>query len=206
MQKLYRRNNERGEAMTIITIVLVVALLGALGFIAWQNFGKKDQPREESAVSKENKQDVEPEEAEQKISKDEVSYTYIDLRDNKQDGTGVRIEKASDVDSKLSGIGSKLQKYLQDRAGQSVAWNDGKQHTQVLVIDRVYGEYATGTTEPGSAYEIWGPKNGNGAIDHVAGTQNLGFQLDKLLAAKVPKELVDSRAVKAGEIISYTSY
>lgn len=38
----YRRRHQRGEVMTVVVIILVVALIGALGFIAWQNFGKKE--------------------------------------------------------------------------------------------------------------------------------------------------------------------
>ena len=59
-----------------------------------------------------------------------------------------------------------------------------------FIVDRVYGDYATGSA-PGH-YAIWGPKDGSGAVEEVAGTQNLGMKCSQLEAAKVPSELVDS--------------
>ena len=35
-----QRNTQRGDAMAIGMIVLAIALVATVGFIAWQNFGK----------------------------------------------------------------------------------------------------------------------------------------------------------------------
>ncbi len=35
---------QRGEAMTVILIILVLVLAGVLGYLAWQHFEKKDDP------------------------------------------------------------------------------------------------------------------------------------------------------------------
>ena len=40
-----QRNTQRGDAMAIGMIVLAIALVAAVGFIAWQNFGKKDDDK-----------------------------------------------------------------------------------------------------------------------------------------------------------------
>lgn len=49
------RRYEKGDAMTVVVIVLVVALLGALGFIAWQNFDKKDDTKANDTTSQQTK-------------------------------------------------------------------------------------------------------------------------------------------------------
>lgn len=38
-----RINVQRGDASVVVLIVLVVALIGVLGYVAWQNFGQKDE-------------------------------------------------------------------------------------------------------------------------------------------------------------------
>ena len=55
--------NEQGSAHLIIIIVLVVALLGALGFIAWQNFFNKDDIATQSQTQSQS--DATTEETEQ---------------------------------------------------------------------------------------------------------------------------------------------
>ena len=38
-----RINVQRGDASVVVLIVLVVVLIGVLGYVAWQNFGQKDE-------------------------------------------------------------------------------------------------------------------------------------------------------------------
>jgi len=45
-------NKQQGSAHLIIVVILVVALMGALGFIFWQNFVKEDAPKPESKSSR----------------------------------------------------------------------------------------------------------------------------------------------------------
>lgn len=44
-------NKQQGSAHVVIVVILVVALLSALGFIFWQNFVKQDDPKPESKSS-----------------------------------------------------------------------------------------------------------------------------------------------------------
>ena len=53
-------NKQRGDASAVLIIVLVVALLGALGFVAWQNFGQKDEVVTTTDTSTAEEQVVEP--------------------------------------------------------------------------------------------------------------------------------------------------
>ncbi|GEM_PF-5104321 len=50
---------QRGDVMTVVVVILVVALVGALGFIAWQNFSKKDDVvvEQQSAMSEADAED-----------------------------------------------------------------------------------------------------------------------------------------------------
>lgn len=52
----------RGEAMTVVVIILVVALIGALSFIAWQNFVKKDEPAKGTETVVKQEETAKPEE------------------------------------------------------------------------------------------------------------------------------------------------
>jgi len=45
-------NKQQGSAHVIVVVILVVALLGALGFIFWQNFLKKDEVAKQSETTK----------------------------------------------------------------------------------------------------------------------------------------------------------
>lgn len=52
-------NKQRGDASAFLIVFLIIALLGALGFIAWQNFSQKDEPvttnqTDEQAVEPDN--------------------------------------------------------------------------------------------------------------------------------------------------------
>lgn len=50
--------NERGSVEAIVMGLLVVALIGALGFIFWQNFLKKDEPQKTVETVKEEPKPV----------------------------------------------------------------------------------------------------------------------------------------------------
>lgn len=172
---------QRGDALAVLVVVLAVALIGALGFIFWQNFMSQDDG--EPGVSS----TVQSDDADKKIAE------YRDLRTD-GDTTGTEIAAAADID-KLGVIGEKLRAFLEVEAGKTVdvspADAENTQAVQVFTIDRVYGDYATGVVSGANAYLIWGPKDGSGPIEVVAGSQNLGFSCDELTKAKVPAKLVD---------------
>ena len=87
-------------------IVLLLALLGALTYIFWQNTHKASdavstQLQSSSSSSSNNSNDSST-----------TRPAYKDLRVNGKDTTGVHIESAADVGAKLPGAGAKLQSYL----------------------------------------------------------------------------------------------
>lgn len=45
-----KKHYRRGDAMVVIVVILAAALVGAVGFIAWQNFIVKDDPAKETIV------------------------------------------------------------------------------------------------------------------------------------------------------------
>jgi hypothetical protein len=60
-----QRNTQRGDAMAIGMIVLAIALVAAVGFIAWQNFGSKDSEKADTvALNEGEKKDDEKKEPE----------------------------------------------------------------------------------------------------------------------------------------------
>lgn len=78
---------QSGSAHVIIVIVLVIALLGSLGFIFWQNFAAKDSDTksdEKQTIKQEDKKkEVSSEEAEttkkaEVIEEDDYSFTVVD--------------------------------------------------------------------------------------------------------------------------------
>lgn len=168
---MQKRSSQTGSAHAVIIICLVLALITALGWIFYQNFIYKTPVKETTKVVVVKKQNE---------SNDKKStYTYVDYRKDKQDGTGLKVMSSSDVD-KLTEGSDKLKAYLKQTASQ-----------YGFIVDRVYGDYAAAYA-PGH-YAIWGPKDGNGEITEVAGTQQLGMKCSDLEAAKVPSELVDSK-------------
>ncbi len=69
----YRKKSSRGSAHAIVTIVLVVALVGVLGFMFWQNFTQK----ESDTAKKETPSTIQPSE---KAESSEDSK-YLALKD-----------------------------------------------------------------------------------------------------------------------------
>lgn len=195
-----KQSYSRGEAMTVVVIILVIVLIGALGFIAWQNFGGKDKLNNGSQTQQEDEAGKQSSSAEKS-----EKFSYIDLRRDEQDGTGAVIKTAADVDVKLSAAGDKLKEYLKKSVGVTSTGPDGEQSPASFIVDRVYGDYAAGFFGA-SAYEIVGPSEGSGPIGVVAGSQNIAMPYDELVKAKVPKELVDSRALRSGEVVTYIEF
>jgi hypothetical protein len=168
-------------------IVLLLALLGALTYIFWQNTHKASdavstQLQSSSSSSSNNSNDSST-----------TRPAYKDLRVNGKDATGVHIESAADVGAKLPGAGAKLQSYLKQHVGEKVQGITGDESVNTYIIDRVYGDYAAGSGDGQNAYVLWGPKNGSGDIAVVAATQGNGFDCTDLKQANVSPELVDKQ-------------
>lgn len=68
-------NKQQGSAHVAVVIVLVVALLGALGFIFWQNFIKKDDTTKQNATTSAEKK----EETVEEVDSDELSVDELGL-------------------------------------------------------------------------------------------------------------------------------
>ncbi len=183
------KHQQQGSAHAVVVIVLVLALITALGWIFYQNFVYKAPTKKDTelvVIDKSKKQDT------------NTAKQYHDFRTDKKDTTGVVVASASDVD-KLTDAGSALKAYFKANAGMVM---DGM--TMKYTVDRLEGDYAVGVDNMTSAYLIWGPKDGTGAIANVAGTQNEGFSCTNLEAAKVPYELVDGKCIAEGKgVVDY---
>lgn len=165
----------KGKSQVIILIILVVlAAVGAGGYWWWT------QRQPEQATTTQTQQVVTTPVAQPELK---------DYRTDGKMGTGMALKQASDVDG-LAGDAA-LKEFLK------------KQMTpdSQLIIDRVMGLYAVGmqTSERGGGYTVWGPKDGTGEIQRLAGTQNEGFSCSELTAGKVPSGLVDATCYEYGE-------
>lgn len=178
----YHKNAQTGSAHAVIIIVLVVVLLGALGYIFMQKLADSQKNTTDTGSKTEKEQSATP------------TYTYVDYRVNKKDTSGKKITIADEVDTLK--VSDKLKSYFKANVGKEVEIIGGGTTQQAFTIDRAYGDYAAGPST--AAYVIWGPKNGMGDIDIVAGTQNVGFSCEALTTAKVPQELVDGKCLGDG--------
>ena len=205
------QNQPKKNAIWMIAVPSVGALL-AIGILALVWFteiedGKQsDTARTETTKTtrstpqseKKEESNVDDERARIAASTEtpEPACMYKDLRTGR-DGSGVQLETRADID-KLSNITRGLYDYLielieMDRRGP-------------VVVDRTCGNYAVGSDGKSGVYLVWGPRGGDGVIEEIAATQQLGFNYDKLAAAKVPSKLVDGTANKDMKVVPYTEY
>ena len=112
---------------------------------------------------------------------------YRDYRKGGLNGEGIELNSIEDVDS-LS-IDDDLKQFLRGKVGKTII-RLNQLITLHPVVDRAQGKYAA-VYGLDNGYSIIGPKDGNGPIDLVAGTQQIGMRCDDLIAAKVPSKLVD---------------
>ena len=189
-----RKTNEKGEATVLIIGVLVVALIGALGWIFWQNvIADKGQPVSPVGTVVDKGDDT--------VQED--TPKYIDLRKNKEDATGPILTTVAEVDA-LEGVGDKLRAYMQKNVGIEQNFEGGTVK-KTYQIDRLYGDYAVGNPTT-MYYAVLGPKDGTGEIDILAGTQDEGFKCEDLTAAKVPAQLVDGKCLDSNSsLVDYTN-
>ena len=187
-------HGQHGSTEAVVIAVLVVALVGALGWIFWQNFvDKYDAPPAGTQVANKDKDTVKKDDA-------KSALRYVDFRVDGKDVTGLILAAPEDV-AKLDGASQKLKDFFVADMRKSFPVYDfttgesATQETKLFTVDRVYGDYAVGSYDGSAAYMAWGPKNATGGIESVAGTQDQGFRCDELRTAKVPAELVDGRCL-----------
>ena len=200
-----KQKSNKKIVLVSLSVFFGVVFIGLVGWIVYnidQNY-KNDIASKEQQVT-DLQQRLDSLEHSQSANKERQVNTddqqeYVDLRQNQKDGTGIVLNTAADIE-KLTGVGAELKKYFEENIGKSVdtPFGGGRQ-PMTFTVDRLYGNYAVGKMTGVPAYVAWGPKASNGAIDRVAGTQNLGMDCDALSAAKVPKELVDSKCLVEGE-------
>ncbi len=186
-----KRMNSQGSAVKLVIIgVVVLALLGVLGYVFYVNYLAKDSldPRVGSlGDSKDTTANLEPAEV---TADPNYEGVYHDYR-KKGDTTGVALKTDVDIDT-LEDLGDGLVVYL----------SDGLAGGSTYVIDRTYGNYAVGTESGVSAYQLWGPDT-DGNVSVVAGTQNVGFDCNTLMAAEVPAKLVDGKCADGTGVVDY---
>lgn len=188
-----RRLRQQGSATAIVIGVLTAALIGALGWIFWQNFMIKDDVAQNTAQESNDAAKVEKAgNVDKEDAGEAAEQKYVDLRTAGNDNSGYVIAAAKDAKN-LSGASQALKDYFAIDAGQEITVWDGQTIKSTYTIDRVYGNYAVGQHSGTSAVLLWGPTEGTGKIDRVAGTQNIGFLCEDLMKANVPAELVDGR-------------
>lgn len=179
-----RHNNERGEATAIIIGCLVVALIGALGWIFWQNVVSKSANTNVASTSKNTESSKEDENAATGAEKTNLVYKEYGY------DSCVNIEKPSDVDKLDGTAGAKLKKYLADNVGKEYENPAGGTSTWVFAVCAYYGDYAEGAFMVGAVKNsLVGPKDGTGDVELIDAYQAGGFSKSKLQEAKVPQEL-----------------
>jgi len=67
---------QQGSAHVVIIVILVVALIGALGFVFWQNFIKKDEVTQSTQSQTSTQQDVSPATKEFKSQEHNITFSY----------------------------------------------------------------------------------------------------------------------------------
>lgn len=176
-------SKERGETSAIVTICLVVALVGALGWIFWQNVISKPADRnigntsENTEVSKVTEKPVSQPEATKLVYKE---YGYDSC---------IYILEPSDVE-KLDAAGVKLKKYLADNVATEFKNRLGDTDKWTFAVCSYYGDYAEGAfMVDGVKNSLIGPKDGTGDVELIDAYQAGGFSKSKLQTAKVPQEL-----------------
>ena len=212
---------QKGSTQVVIVIVLIIALLGALGYVLWTKFASNTaEPTNFAdckAMAGSSMQESYPEvcrtkggksftNPDQKVS---ASSDYVDYRVDKRAGTGKRVATAADVDTLQAG--DKLKKFLKDGIANGVQGVGGTVESVTYTVDRVDGDYAVGTRVQGgsSSYDVWGPEDAaKGDVVIIASTQSIGVVLCGQInyESGVPEVLVDGKCSNDdGQLVEYTA-
>ena len=192
-------NEQVGEATTVVIGVLVVALIGALGFIFWQNFNKQSGEKADNAPSsqKSEKQSDTKDKASEQPSAEVAGKPQPKYINYEQEaaGSGVKIINPEDV-NKLE-ANDDLKQFLANEVTKTQMGLQGEEYRVQLTIKRTYGSYAVGVGPNYAAY--WGPRDGSGeiALYNPPSGNGLVESCSAFTAVKFPPELVDHRCVDA---------
>lgn len=202
-----QNTRQQGPATAIVITLLTVALVGAMGWIFWQNFVAKDDTRQSTVQESNDTAKVEKTEDTDSEEVAEVAQLkYVDLLTN-GDTTGVAISSATEA-AALEGASQKLKNFFASDAGSEILAMGSSKEAKKYTVERVYGDYAAGSYNGSGAYLIWGPADESGEITVVSSTQSMGFNCGKLRAAKVPAEMVDGKCfdidVNGSELLEYS--
>jgi hypothetical protein len=170
------RNSQRqdGNVLTVIAIVLVIAIIGTLGFIFWKNSSHVTLDKKTSVTK------VQPISAKSTTVPDMITYN-----------PSVEITSSSTSVSKLVNAPSSFRTYISDMAE---SFDTANQTCELIVsISNIYKQtYASGNiSHQGNCiggYEVlWGISNGSWI--QIATTQNIGYACTTLEQYKVPSAI-----------------
>ena len=147
------RHRQAGSAHLVIIIILVAALLCALGFVFWQNF--VSQKDDTSVTSSQTTSATTATTA----ATAESANTLTDYRKSGEDATGISIASATDV-TLLTNAPTGFKDFLRATVGTKSAGCDAPIS---FTIDQVDSNFAVGTAGScGTIYALWGNINGDG--------------------------------------------
>jgi len=202
--------NQQGSAHMVVIICLVVALIGALGWIFWQSFIDKTSDTNSADVSKVNTskdddlQDV-------SVLPQDIDYTTIKNPDNTK---GLILKSTADIqsrtdlsDSLKAFLITALDEYMNEIKNAEGCKDPGNLEVS-FSLNRVYKQkYVTGglggssDCGAGGAAFIWAEIDG--AWQEVAGTQNY-YACSDLKKHAIPSTLVDGKCQDGSGIQSYS--
>jgi hypothetical protein len=181
-------NKQSGSTYVVLVVVLVVALIGALGFIFWQNILVK--PTNDSAKQ-----------AATSVSQKNTSSSTpaLDMIDY---GKGVEIDAIDQSNlAKLHDAPASFVSYMRQQLNDEAAFIKQSSGTPSecnrysITIQKIYKQsYAVGNFSGGcvgGADEIWA-KN-NGVWVNAASTQDTYYVCGDLQKYKIPASLVDGK-------------
>lgn len=183
--------NSTNKTGRILTITFAMALLGALGFIVWQNF-----IYHEPAVEKISTGTTASSGAKIKTDPSVKGPALPDMIDY---GSGIKIATQSDL-TKLTNAPATLSSYLYGVIEQANATGETDGCTTVITVKKVYKQlYATGGVGVtgngcGGGYAaLWGDTESS--WKKLAGSQNDGFGCNDLTKYKVPAAIAGATCI-----------
>ncbi len=167
-------SRQRGKVITIIAIIVMVAIIGVVGWMIYDKMQNGSVTYNSSS-------------SEASTNTGQTNTTTLQYKDYRASGDSTGKELKTEADVKALEASDELKAFFTSGLAESI-------HP---IVDRVQGSYAIGLTSSNAgAYVVWGPEGGTGEIKVVAGTQNVGFKCYDLKAAKVPSRLVDNKCYK----------
>ncbi len=179
--KHYRK--QTGSAHVAISIVLVIGLLAALGWIFWQNFVQEETVKKPQKVVLSETKDESP-------KKDNTAL--IDYKD------GVVIKNETDLD-KLEGAPDSFKAYIMtviEKNSTTINAADGPLECKASVLVRkiTKASYSEGMLTPGCSpnyIKVWGLVDGE--WDELTSAHATWYMCKDLEKHKIPSAIVDEK-------------